>query len=351
MHSHVRRTVSTVVKLAVAAGILIYLIYKGQDAFGQLSHRSIEWRMMWAALVFTLLMAALSFVRWHILIRALGIDVRLVDSLRLGALGFALNFVSPGSIGGDFFKAIFLAHGHPGRRTESIASVVADRVMGLLTMFLVASIGILATGLMDAGSQALNVLCKVILTCSLIGWIGFIVLLFAGKFTGNWVRDRSESIPVVGKTIVRLLRAVEVYRGQIPMLLAAFAVSIAMTLCYTTSYYLVARGLPLNAPTWSEHLVIVPMAGLVGSLPVTFNGFGTTEYAVDELYKVMPGGSERKTGDGTLVSLGRRVTDIAVALMGLVFYLGHRREVREVYAEAEELAEGVNHGDTTGTTE
>ena len=44
-------------------------------------------------------------------------------------------------------------------------------------------------------------------------------------------------------------------------------------------------------------------------------------------------------GDGTLVGLSRRVPDIAVALIGLVFYLTHRREVREVYAEAEEAAD------------
>jgi uncharacterized protein (TIRG00374 family) len=97
-------------------------------------------------------MATLSFVRWHLLIRAQGIDIRLVDTLRLGALGFALIFVSPGAIGGDFFKAMFLAHGQPGRRTEAVATVVADRIIGLLTMMLLASVGILVTGLLYTGS-------------------------------------------------------------------------------------------------------------------------------------------------------------------------------------------------------
>ena len=116
-----------------------------------------------AALFCTLLMAGLSYVRWHILIRALGIEARLVDTLRLGSLGFALNFVSPGSIGGDFFKAIFLAHGHPGRRPEAIATVMADRVMGLLTMLLLASAGILAAGLLNTASPNLKILYEMIL--------------------------------------------------------------------------------------------------------------------------------------------------------------------------------------------
>jgi hypothetical protein len=53
----------------------------------------------------------------------------------------------------------------------------------------------------------------------------------------------------------------------------------------------------------------------------------------------MPGGDDDRTGDGTLVALGRRTTELAVALVGLVFYFTHRRQMREVYAEAEEAAE------------
>ena len=111
MHSHVRRTIVNAVKLTLAVAILAFLVYKGREPFSQLSASTIQWPMLAAALLCTLLTATLSFVRWHILIRALGIDVRLIDSLRLGALGFALNYASFGSIGGDFFKAIFLAHG------------------------------------------------------------------------------------------------------------------------------------------------------------------------------------------------------------------------------------------------
>ena len=79
-------------------------------------------------------------------------------------------------------------------------------------------------------------------------------------------------------------------------------------------------------------------AGLVGAVPLTPNGLGTTELAIEELYKRMPG-VQVSPGDGTLVGIGRRVTDIAVALIGLGFYLSHRREVSEVFAEAEEVAD------------
>lgn len=339
MHSHGRRTLLTVLKIAFALAILTYLIIQAREPLAQLTAKSIDWRFMAAALLCTLATATLSFARWHILIRALGISVHLVDTLRLGALGYALNFVSPGSIGGDFFKAIFLAHGQPNKRTEAVASVLADRSIGLLTMLALASIGILATGLLHAPSESLRVLSKSILIAATVGWIGFALLMFVGVLSGPWACGRVKRYPLVGNTFVRVLQTVHAYRHKKRMLLGAIGVSSMMALCFITSFYLVARGLPIHEPSWGEHLVIVPVAGLVGAIPLTPSGLGTTEFAVEELYKAMPGGDHIEKGDGTLVGVGRRLTDIAVALIGLGFYLSHRREVQEVFAEAEEAAD------------
>jgi hypothetical protein len=338
MHSHLRRTVLTSAKFVLAAGILIYLVFSGRDAFAQLSANTIDWPIMFGALVATLAMAAISYVRWHILIRAIGIEARLIDTMRLGALGFALNFVSPGSIGGDFFKAVFLAHGHPGRRPEAIATVIIDRVMGLLTMLLLASFGIVVVGLLSTATPNLKIFYEMILLMSAVLTAGCLAFLFIPVMTGPWVISLAEKVPVAGKAIARMLATVPVYRTQKWKLFVAFVMSIVMALLYVTSYYLVARGLPIKAPSWSEHLVIVPVAGLVGAVPLTPNGLGTTELAIKELYKRMPD-VEVSPGAGTLVGIGRRMTDIAVALIGLTFYLGHRREVGEVFAEAEQVAD------------
>src|SRR6185295_362240 len=308
MHSHLRRTIFTAVKVLLGAAILVYLIFKGRDAFADLSAKTIDWPMLAAALVATLIMAGLSYLRWHILIRALGIEARLVDTLRLGSLGFALNFVSPGSIGGDFFKAIFLAHGHPGRRPEAIATVVADRVMGLLTMLLLASAGILVAGLLNTASPNLKILYEMILLSSAGLWVVCILLVLFGGLTGPWVTGMAMAIPIAGKTIARMLGTVQVYRRQKLMLGAAFVVSLVMALCFVTSYWLVSQGLPIRAPSWQQHLVIVPIAGIVGAVPLTPSGLGTTELAIEELYKRMPG-VQVMAGDGTLVGIGRRATD------------------------------------------
>jgi uncharacterized membrane protein YbhN (UPF0104 family) len=326
-----------VLKLALAVAILVYLVFKARDGFAKLAEQTVYWPLLLAGLACTLVAAGLSFVRWHLLIRALSIEIALPQTMSLGALGMALNFVSPGSIGGDFFKAVFLAHGQPGKRTEAVASVVADRVLGLLTMLALASVGILATGLFATQSVPVRVLCRGILTFAAVSWAGVALLLFVPALSGPGLRRWVESLPLVGTTAGRLLGAVQAYRCQRRTLVVAFFISIVMALCFVTSYYAIARGLPVHEPTWAQHLVIVPTAGLVGAIPVTPSGLGTTELAVEELYEAMPGGDGNREGDGTMVAIGRRATEVVVALLGLVYYLTHMRKVREVYAEAEEM--------------
>jgi uncharacterized membrane protein YbhN (UPF0104 family) len=339
MRPHLRQIVFTGMKFALAAAILTYLIVSQRSAFAQLSEQPIDWRLLAGAQLLTFAMTTLSIVRWHILLLALGFDVRLVRTLRLGAVGFALNFVSPGAIGGDFFKAIFLAHDHPERRPEAIATIVADRIMGLLTMLLMATFGIFAAGLLNASSQGVRVLARGILLMSAGCWGGVLLLMIVGPLTGPWIRQRVERFPITGRTISRLLATVQVYRGQKAMLLAAFSLSMVMGVCYVSSYYVMALGIPSQQPTFAQHFVIVPMSGLVGSIPITPSGLGTTEATIAELYRTLPGGTPAMGGQGMLVAIGRRLTDVVVAIVGLVFYLSQRREVNAVYAEALHTAE------------
>jgi len=329
----------TVLKLALAVTILVYLVLKARDSFADLRAQTIDWPLLFAGALCTFVAATLSFVRWHLLIRALGIEIHLLKTMSLGALGMALNFVSPGAIGGDFFKAVFLAHGQPGRRTEAVATVVTDRMLGLVTMLGLASGGILVTGLAGAESTSVRVLSRTILVSTTVCWTVVVLLLFVPALSGNRMQHWARSIPLAGTTLSRLLGTVRVYRTQKRTLVAAFAISIVMALFFVTSFYMVARGLPVHEPSWMEHLVIVPTAGLIGAIPITPSGLGTTELAVEELYETMPGGDEKRKGDGTMVAIARRATEVAVALIGLVFYLTHWRKVREVYAEAEKAAE------------
>jgi glycosyltransferase 2 family protein len=339
-HSHTRRTLIVLAKFTLAAAILSYLAYQvhRNQGFSRLVNEPKDWRILAAGLACTFLAVSLSFVRWYVLVNALGLSFRLVDALRLGALGFALNFVSLGSIGGDLFKAIFLAKEYPGRRTEAVATVLADRVVGLLMMMALASTAILISDWRDAPPE-IALLCHTILLATVIAFAGTGLLLFVPLLTGELIRGWAETVPLVGETAGRLIGAVEAYRDQKSRLFLAAGIGLVVDTLFVTSFYLVARGLPVQAPTFAQHLMIVPAANMAGAIPATPSGLGTLEAAVEALYQAVPGNSGILPGDGTLVALAHRVTMIAVAMIGMIYYLSQRAELSDVLNEVEAATE------------
>src|SRR5690606_31597337 len=105
-----------------------------------------DWPLLAGALACIAAAVWLGFVRWYLLVQATGLPFTLGDAVRLGSLGFALNFVGPGGVGGDVFKGIALAREHHRRRSEAVATVIADRAVGLLSLLAVASLANLLTG-------------------------------------------------------------------------------------------------------------------------------------------------------------------------------------------------------------
>jgi len=79
-------------------------------------------------------------VRWHILVRVLGLPFKLIDAIRLGFIGLFFCVFTIGVAGGDTMRAIYVCRQSPGRKTEVIASVIFDRLIGLLTMVGIAAL-------------------------------------------------------------------------------------------------------------------------------------------------------------------------------------------------------------------
>src|SRR5690606_20782144 len=156
----------------------------------------------------------LSFVRWWLLTRALSLQVVLTDALRLGSIGFALNFVALGNVGGDLFKAILLAKEQPGRRTEAVASVIIDRLMGLMSMLVLASVAILGMGALHGELPlAVQVLCRTVLIATTIAAIGLIALTWSDRWAFGVARLLGR-LPLVGHLAVRAIGAVLALRRQ-----------------------------------------------------------------------------------------------------------------------------------------
>jgi glycosyltransferase 2 family protein len=113
--------------------------------------------LLWVAVLFLISRMAV-IARWHVLLKSGGIKIRLKDSALLTFTGlFASNFL-PTTIGGDVLRlAGAMQMGFD--RAVCLASIAADRLIGMLGMFMVAPLGLVyAWNLLPANSLDVSLL-------------------------------------------------------------------------------------------------------------------------------------------------------------------------------------------------
>ena len=334
--SHARRVLIRSAKLVLALGIVGYLFYRlqGEDALTRLVNEPKNWGRLVLAQCTVLVAISINYVRWTVLVRALDLNFHVGDAFRLGSLGMALNQVSPGAVGGDLFKAVAIAHEQPGRRTEAVASVVIDRVVGVYAMLLVASSGYMLGAAGSGSSAVLQTMGRTILGLAVVGTTG-IGLLMMPAFTGPRVRGWASRAPVVGHTLERLIHAAGAYGSRRRYLFVAIALACVTHTLLVTAIWLTGHGLPVKAPNLLTTCVIGPMFLAAGAIPVTPSGLGVAEAALGELYQAVG----LRQSDGYLVGLTYRVMTYVMASIGAFYYLNARRAVKEVLHEADEIAD------------
>jgi uncharacterized membrane protein YbhN (UPF0104 family) len=339
---HLKRILFNLLKFGVSLAFIVWLLAGASrdGSFAELAQQPKDWWLLGLAALAGLSAVLLTFIRWYGLVRALDLPFTLKDALRLGFLGYLLNFILFGAVGGDLFKAVFVARKFPGRRPEAVATVVLDRLIGLYMLFVMATVAILATGQLHNSDEAVRIIARGAITATAVGAAGILVLLIPGVTHGSFSAFLNR-IPKVGPIFGKLLGAIRIYRSRSGMLLLAALLSVGVHSLSTMSVYLVARGLPGECPSLADHFVMIPLAFVTGVLPLPVNGLGAFELVVKVLYELVPVGVHVAEGHGFVVSLGYRAVTILIALIGVCYFLASRREVATVLAEAErEIDEG-----------
>lgn len=328
----------------IVLAILGYLfndIYQNRS-FASFWNAPKRWDLLAAAAGVTLTAVTMTIVRWHWLIRALGLPFRLRDALRLGFLGYLLNFVSLGSVGGDLFKAVFVARELHGHRAEAVATVVVDRLIGLFGVFLLATVSIIATGAWGAEtSEQMQFFYRVAFICTGVSAAAIFGLMLMGDGLWHTLERQIARVPKIGPICERLIAAVRRYRRATGVLALSLAVTLVAQALFAVAFYFVSAGCLEQHPSLAAHMVIVPLATLVGILPLPMSGLGAVEVAIDFMYHTVPKAIDGAAavampkGVGALVSLANRIVSLAVAMIGVVIYFVSRREVAEVMHDVE----------------
>lgn len=328
-----KKTLITLLKILLPLAIIVWLLASVDPKdLRQLRDRPKDWGLLGLAFAVAMLAVCITFVRWYLLVRTLHIPFRLRDAFRLGFLGFLLNFVGVGSVGGDLFKAVFIAREQSSRRAEAVATVVVDRVIGLYALLLITSAAILL-GSVSKSTAALSAICNATLIATAVGAVCIMTILVPG-FTRGSLAEFVTGLPKVGHTFGRLIESVRMFRRRYDVMGVILVMSMGVHAMLALSIFLIARGLFGQTPTLGEHMIIVPLSNVAGAIPFMPGGLGTFEFAMEKLYIYVPTNGPGEV-IGVLVALAFRMVTIVIAFVGMIFYWTSRREVREVIKQAQ----------------
>ena len=302
------------IKLLVLATIIYWLWRNFPEEHWQvLTSQKKDWIFLAQGLAVTLSAILVSFWRWMLLVRAVGVPLSLAEAVRLGFMGNLLNQVSIGSVGGDLFKAIEAARRSQGKRTEVVASVLVDRAIGLLGLLLITAT-VLQTSPLRSG-----ILDTIRWGSTIMAAIGVVSLLAIAIYGRNLPTKQLLRLPWIGHQARRFVDACMVFQGRYRLLMEVVLSSLIVHALLTLSCVLVSHGLYDQTPSLRDHFTAIPPAIAAATLPITPGGLGLQEAAIDGLFKQI---GELPEGYSPLVmAIFFRGLLLATTLIGALYYL------------------------------
>jgi uncharacterized membrane protein YbhN (UPF0104 family) len=331
-------------KWPVALGILAWMYYANREYFSRISATPKDWTYAWLALALVGGSMLITFGRWYLLVRAQEFPFRLRDAVRYGFIGVMSNYVGPGSVGGDLFKAVLLARDQTSRRAVAVATVLLDRILGLLALFMVGACATLLPNDMPHNPK-LEVATALLWGGTVAGLAGLAFMLLPATTRWRWV-NRLPNLPFVGRIVGELLHGVKLYQSKPKIVLAALGLSLVGHAGLITGFYFCALWMQQRwVPDLIAHFYFMPNAELFGVLIPTPGGMGALEEAISWFYvqlspvvvddeQATAAALKAAAAAGAMAAFAFRVVNLAIAAIGGGYYLTSRREISAAIEEA-----------------
>ncbi len=317
--------------VGVAFALLALAVWMNREQIREVFNRPFQIGPFVAAFGIYFVGLLLTFYRWFTLVRALDVPIQFRDALRLGFIGNVYNLVIPGAVGGDVLKGAFFCREQGGKKnTRAISSIVLDRILGLMGLFLLA--GLCGLPAWAKAEEALHVLIVVV-------WSAFFggVVLLTIVFTPSLYKPVNRLLvkrPKLEAILVELEFMAGAYRRQFGVLLGVLLLSLLIHGLNVFAFYLISqslfRGDP-NLPGLLDHYVITPLVLFSIAIPIPFGALGVSEQVGLKLFDLV------NYKGGGVAMMGFRILMYTGGVVSLCVYLANRSQVRALEQTAEVL--------------
>ena len=314
---------------ALAFGLLALVIYQNREEIAKVFRNPVDYRYFGLGFAIYLTALMITFARWHQLVRAQGIDFSFRDAARLGFIGNIWNLVIPGAVGGDVIKAAFLCKMQPDKKPQAVASMVLDRILGLLGLFLLASVAGAFTW--RSADPQVRLLIGLVWGALLAGFVGLAVIFSPGLY-----RPLNRLVAGRGKleSIVRELEGIGLaYRERIGVVVGMLGVATVVHSLFVLAFYSASSALFQTLPTLAQHYLMVPLSLFTTAVPLPFGALGLSEVLSGRLFELVD------QHEGAIAMMAFRILMYGSGVVSALVYLANLRQVRTLSKDASLIVE------------
>jgi uncharacterized protein (TIRG00374 family) len=309
-----RRILVQLVKIAVSAGLIVFLFYKlsPENLLADLSRVS-PWQLALSTVIF-FISVGLGAYQWHLLLRAGGIELSFPKTFKVYFVGMFFNNFLPAGVGGDVMKIYDVTR--VGNDPHQVFAVtMLDRVIGIAGLCILA---LAASFILLAGDGLYNLHLYIIIFA---GCVAPVLALIMNKRLSRGVRLLFGKITLwgLGGRFDAIFRHLGEYRRLRMLLVRLTVLAMVVQFLRVVTHVLVAQSLGIAVTNlhFIQFFVFVPLLSLIMILPISINGLGVREGAGILLFTQIGFSKEQ----ALLMELITYAIMVMVSLIGGFFYL------------------------------
>ncbi|MBI3933226.1 MAG: flippase-like domain-containing protein [Acidobacteria bacterium] len=294
-----KRALLTGCKLALAIGLVAYLIWRGHIAWEPIQSSLERWQYSLLALLLLALTPLGQLWRWQSLLRASRVHLPTREVFSYLMVAKFLNMALPGYFGGDVIRGFYVsrraseksaAAGAEGQAALArwpstvLPSIVFDRMAGLLPLFALALVGSLGAFWYSLPARLLLFVTS-FAAAGLLGAVGIFWLAYRTPEPPISLVRASEKFHL-RPLFSALYEGSHQYVHNLRLIRNVLGISFLSQGLILTCFILLGTALDLRIPIIS-YFVLVPLGLMVMAIPISPAGLGVGQVAFLGLFRIV----------------------------------------------------------------
>lgn len=247
------------------------------------------------ALLIIILIRVLMAWRWQVILKTYQLPVSFRELISIIFVSNTLGHFLPGGVGADLIRGHQISKKYQHQQIAEVsATIILDRLIGFLSMFLLALTGALSIGLQDSSSDLIMLL--IVLN------IAFIIGFFTVYCLHGWfdrIAPTQGKIARIWKKFSKLIEACTNISKIRKILLPIFAISVLVQLSRCLVFLFIYQSLG-EFVSLIYYLAFIPLVFVLMLLPISIGGFGVREGALLYFFSTVGVASEVSVAAGFL---------------------------------------------------